>query len=776
MNKKLFFIFIAILCIITIFVSCAQPADVDVTDDYLTENSTENPTDNPSETPDKSTSGTGTQNSTGTAGTNTNGETSNSGTGSSGSPSGTPSKPGSSGNTSNNNNNTYTNVTNGNNNTQAPVTANRNPYVATSTKMTWPLGQALPLFSAPAAQLDAINIASRRFDIKLSMISLQGVVNKNQPKILVLNDAGEGVETWPKATGLKYTKTTDYKALILKYSSSIKGVVIYKKSVMDTVNVATTIASIEDGIVVSPEFAEVLKSEYNFNVIVDLNKANISNKIDAYNYLYNNYWSKCSRRIIMGLKPDEHVQLRDLAIASKAAVLWLEPKNSEEKKILDKFFADATPIDTYYAGWWPEEGSGVGYGTSKGVITVPADFYENYTVYSGQSRQLSIPTVPAKPTLENNKIYVSLNMSDGDNIQYNQHVMRMSGWWGSSDRGKVPIGWTCSPALLDAGPQILNYYYKTSTANDVLICGPSGLGYSSSDSWTNQATIQKYAEITNSYFEKTAFNIITVWSTLSTEKANWLINGMPSLLGLTTQNQTSSKIRFANNSTPIVWFGSDFITSRGAMSYDQGTSNIKNRLSAAASISYTKPQFYAAQVKSWDTKVPELVKLVKDLEAQYPGRFVFVRPDHFMMLINEANGKPFNTSLQKTVTSSTSASGYSASQAVDGSFTTGWKSSSSTGTKYMQVDLGKNYKISRYVLKNAETAYMSSSLNSKAWKVEVSTNGTSWTQLDTVSGNSKDIVYRNVTQTTARYVRITITDAGSDGYARIQDFEIYGAV
>lgn len=74
------------------------------------------------------------------------------------------------------------------------------------------------------------------------------------------------------------------------------------------------------------------------------------------------------------------------------------------------------------------------------------------------SKEFDIPAVPAKPKLEN-KIYVALTFSDGDNTQYNEHVMRIR--WGSTLRTKYPITWTVSPALYYCAPQMLNYYYKT---------------------------------------------------------------------------------------------------------------------------------------------------------------------------------------------------------------------------------------------------------------------------------------------------------------------------
>ena len=58
----------------------------------------------------------------------------------------------------------------------------------------------------------------------------------------------------------------------------------------------------------------------------------------------------------------------------------------------------------------------------------------------------------------------------------NNFVTDTTHWWGSPDRGKVPLGWTLSPALVELGPVILNYIARTRSANDDFVGAPSGLG------------------------------------------------------------------------------------------------------------------------------------------------------------------------------------------------------------------------------------------------------------------------------------------------------------
>src|SRR4029453_4080565 len=80
-----------------------------------------------------------------------------------------------------------------------------------------------------------------------------------------------------------------------------------------------------------------------------------------------------------------------------------------------------------------------------------------------------------------NKVYVAIFMSDGDNLQEDEHLIPIK--WGDGKRGTVPIGWTIHPAPVDGAPLVLRGFQTTATQNDVLVSGPSGLGYTYPAAW-----------------------------------------------------------------------------------------------------------------------------------------------------------------------------------------------------------------------------------------------------------------------------------------------------
>jgi hypothetical protein len=106
-----------------------------------------------------------------------------------------------------------------------------------------------------------------------------------------------------------------------------------------------------------------------------------------------------------------------------------------------------------------------------------------------------------------------------------------------------------------------------------------------------------------------------------------------------------------------------------------------------------------------------------------------------------------------------------ASCAVDGNPETRWVSStnaSATAPQWVTVDLGAAKTINRWVVRHngyAGRADNFQKLNTKDFALQRSDNGTTWTNVDTVAGNTAELTDRAVPSFSARYVRLNITGA-----------------
>lgn len=643
--------------------------------------------------------------------------------------------------------------------------------------ISWPEGEQLPSFSEPAEVMDAVLLTGSNDTpaVKYLMASVQGIVNREQPRVVLINNNDSRRWINDLFGKQRYVETSNYMRIVKKYASCFEGIVLYNENVPATLNVATSIAGAENCIIANSQNVDALKRTIGVDEVkVDLSR--IENKRSAYNYLYNNYYAKgkLNKRLLVGLNPSEHTPvLRDLAIALKSAVLWLDPKKDAEVKILDKFYDKATPGVTYHMGWWTEEDPGVTYGTKKGVATIPSDWFTNMTVYMGQSKDIDIPKTPDKPKLEN-KVYIAFALSDGDNLQYVQNHMRNM-WDQARKRADVPISWTCTAALYYAAPQMLNYYYKTAV-NDMLISGPSGFGYTKTTRWRyNKDFLDAYVKATDSAFEKAGFNIITMWDRISEQTYAAFSSKAKSILGVTINNNgfndadssyedtmfdgrykyypASNEYDYKNN-IPIIGLHRGYCS---AGEFDRAKKDLTNFIK---SYDQSKPEFRFFQTVAWDISPSQLYAYADELNESYGDKIEFVRADHLFMLMNEYNNKPYNLSLESAASASFSDKGLSAKNTADGSATTAW-SASNQGEKYITLDLGKSCSVARYTLKSKITSF----------DLMYSTDGKLWKIADAVSDNTENVLYAKLpAKITARYIRLNIKGGG----AQVQELEIWG--
>ncbi|NML38930.1 hypothetical protein HHL17_17120 [Chitinophaga sp. G-6-1-13] len=461
--------------------------------------------------------------------------------------------------------------------------------------------------------------------------SLKGIVNRTQPRIFSYEgDAfAEGPYTWLQSLGLNWSEPADKWSLITKYRSEISGLIVYDPAQIHTVNLATVLAKDRRALVVSPLLlSRLTAAPYNIPVVMDL-RGQFTSKLQVYQALYNTYWPNLDHRLLIGLNPEVHkAALREYAAALGAAVIWLDPAVPAESTLLNSFLG-AMPAGANFMGWWPEEAPGVERASTYGIPTIASDWCSNLTLHSGTSRTINVKPMPPKPPLQN-KLYVAFILSDGDNLQYIEHLMRKL--WSNPDRGSVPIGWTLSPAMVDAMPGALNYLWQTSTNNDNLISGPSGYGYTYPNSWSDQQLLNQFVAKTESYNQRAGFRVVTIWNTItggiSQNTGQTFAQKAPSLLGMTGQN-TGGGLTIYNNSLPGMALSCNYCTNEQAM---------KDHIAAAAAgWNRNNPRFIIIQAQPWQNVTPTSFKNVANsLNADY----VLVRPDHIFQLIREANGLP----------------------------------------------------------------------------------------------------------------------------------------
>lgn len=137
-----------------------------------------------------------------------------------------------------------------------------------------------------------------------------------------------------------------------------------------------------------------------------------------------------------------------------------------------------------------------------------------------------------------------------------------------------------------------------------------------------------------------------------------------------------------------------------------------------------------------------------------------------------------NAVLNKTATANAYWDVQTPAKAVNGTIldtNDKWCTDQNPGAQWLKVDIGQTCNLNRWVVKHAGAGGETATLNTKDFKLQKSNDGTTWTDVDAVTGNTANITDRNVTAFSARYVQlyVTIPTQTTDVHSRIYEFEVY---
>jgi PKD repeat protein len=136
-----------------------------------------------------------------------------------------------------------------------------------------------------------------------------------------------------------------------------------------------------------------------------------------------------------------------------------------------------------------------------------------------------------------------------------------------------------------------------------------------------------------------------------------------------------------------------------------------------------------------------------------------------------------NLALNKPATGSSACnSSETPAKAVNGSVSGGNtdKFCSLTTASWLQVDLGSAQTVSSFVVKHAGAGGESSTWNTRAFTIQTSSNGSSWSTPVTVTNNTASTSTHSISATSARYIKLNVTTPTQNGdpATRIYEFEV----
>ena len=504
---------------------------------------------------------------------------------------------------------------------------------------------------------------------KAAAISLQGLLNREEPKLYLLPQT-EGPEQhwidWYKQYRLEPKETT-LDNLLASAGATVKGYIIFNPELPDTLNAAMSLAGIMEGVVCGKATAEKL-AKAGLPCLADL--SNWTDFLSVYRWLIKEYLDHFNLSVMANYDQRDHCSIKpdmDYVVAHKGFCMGLtinEADYPEEAALWDEV-QTAAPDGAIMIGWLnprDSEATHVYFGSRHSVCVYCGygwnmSFHQNVKAH-GEYQQDHCESAVCDP----NARYATITLSDGDSWHSMADVQKK--FWLNPRRGEVPLGWEVAPIFAEVGPSILDYYFQTRTENDYLVCGPSGIGYNYLSGFKNwKGFLDRSAKAMQRASLKTIWNINRVVRhvpgggiehRLKDETIVYTRQQMEEFGGIKDQKgadwvDPEMVSRYFENIPDALgffqgweripgedprWVNGKMWCPAAALVRRDVDGTIREFEEAAARQS--SPVFVAAHVNCYDADMDSVIEVVRQLEAK---GYTVVRPDVFLRLAQNAAAK-----------------------------------------------------------------------------------------------------------------------------------------
>lgn len=336
---------------------------------------------------------------------------------------------------------------------------------------------------------------------QVTFAALQGLVNRDAAEVWLTGYAphpGTPVDVAdPVLRGIvgrpeQEVSTDD---LLTRFADDIEGLVVWDPGLLiDTQNVATSLAGQLDALPVSPRLARRLaRAPYDLPVLADLRDERFASRADAYRWALDQLpdghewafpaWIGDSQGAGAGDEP----ALRDWVVANCGFAF--EANVATEGPLVQRILGEFAPgsavygylfyaDEAYLAGGAPVlESASVAAISEAGLRLIPTVDSYNLTVLSQTRSDDPMSAWDSRPrTPEPDGRYVTFIVSDGDNVSYDQYHL-LTDVWPAREQAGIPIGVTVSLELPRLAPALWDHYVTTAGPDTVLVAAPSGAGY-----------------------------------------------------------------------------------------------------------------------------------------------------------------------------------------------------------------------------------------------------------------------------------------------------------
>lgn len=353
-----------------------------------------------------------------------------------------------------------------------------------------------PRSPAPDPTLTVLDLRSLAQDERFFAVVLQGLVNRQRPRVYLLSGVFGGeeqaTEFWLDrlvARGYHTRPLPDLCALAAEFAAHCRQAVLYPAELWSDpgrtpiLNVVALLCAVRDLVPVTPE----LNDRLGLPVAFDAGEAWTSVR-EAHEWAMAELWPRANHHVLAFQHP-RNIPFYDYLVAFRAFPIAVFLETPEDTEDLFEQMLRETPPNIPVMGCWGRYGEQpplaylehelVSLTSQWGKPFVVSQWAANLSVHSGvpvAAEELRQRRAPA-PTLDPSKVYLVLDFSDGDNLQYVYSSFFGPRWWGNPGRGSLNLAWSVGPGAVDLMPDVLAHYYATATPRDEFIAAVSGAGY-----------------------------------------------------------------------------------------------------------------------------------------------------------------------------------------------------------------------------------------------------------------------------------------------------------
>ena len=286
--------------------------------------------------------------------------------------------------------------------------------------------------------------------------------------------------------------------------------------------------------------------------------------------------------------------------------------------------------DAAMFGWVPnDEGQDVTVASQYGQFTIPSDHSLNTTVFACKNAfgeaDFKQNAKETEIKAEQGKHYVCIMMSDGDNVQmwYNGFADN-SKYFGAEKDNTFPMGWSIQPALLELGPNVMNYVKRNAGEKDYFVASVSGIGYIYPQVYP---TLDTYTKALSAYLRRADLSVVQILDSGPSQAVVEAYAKIPELKGAIYCYGD----RYAAGNGSVYWSnGKPFVSIRETL-WNANVESMAERINGYSKDPTTIEGYTAINLHPWSMSYQDAVKLVSLLDENV----VVVSADDFIRLITE---------------------------------------------------------------------------------------------------------------------------------------------